>query len=179
MKKYFLLSLLACLPTFSATSSEKVINFNYSKTYHQDSLELSSFSIAYSNWSEIGRYKGDIYLRFNYGDFSSKSDIIHEKRNVSIAYENLFKRKITNSIYRNIIFGLSYGYFDYNRDSLYYAKAYTGVGFQKRFKDFSLDLNLLPEVILTHQRTAKDAINTEFKKYSFGFTAETGFSYYF
>lgn len=179
MKNYFLLSLLICSSAFAESAGDKVINFNYSKTYHQSNLQLNSFSIAYSQWSEIGRYKGDVYLRFNYGDFSSDSDLIQEKRNVSIAYENLFKRKITNNFYGNVIFGLSYGYFDFNRDSLYYAKAYTGVGFQKRYKDFSLNLNLLPEVILTHQRTAKDTINTEFKKYSFGFTAETGFSYYF
>ena len=145
MKKKIIIFLVFCSYFYSYTQNPEILNLvtNYGSF---EEFSTKEYSIAYSKWHESDRYKGTIFLRLNYGSFDIEKNEI-ENHSLSLAYENQFSKKLYKNLYGNLTLGFAYGFLDYENDSLYFSKLYSGLSLESKIKQISINLNLLARTL--------------------------------
>ena len=177
MKKYLIIYFISCLYFYSYTQNPEVLNL-VTKYGSFEEFSTKEYSIAYSKWHESDRYKGTIFLRLSYGSIDIEKNEI-DNYSLSLAYENQFSKKLYKNLYGNLTLGFAYGFLDYKNDSLYFSKLYSGLSLESKIKQLSINLNLLPELLIFNDKTTKGDENSLAKKINLGYSLGLGLNYYF
>lgn len=193
-KSWYIVYIFLVTKVFSYDYNEFKADFlslSYEKTDIQvENLKaIEDYSLAYSMWTTKEKETiTNVLIRFSYGNFDSGNKV-NEKYYASLAYEELYKKKLNSFINRKISLGMSYNILDFlyhdtisfeNRsfkgDTQYFFKLYGYCGLEFVINDnYGIDLGVTPQLLLFKEKTARGIENNIFDNclgiaYNFGFT---------